>query len=60
MVIVGNKIDLKANEKVKEYEGEKFALNNKAIFHLTSAANGDGINELFEKIGKIIWIELDK
>ena len=43
-----------ANAKVTENEGKEFARKNNAIFHLTSAANGNGINELFEKIGKML------
>ena len=53
-VIVGNKSDLLQSAKVTEFEGKEFARKNKAIFHLTSAANGNGINELFENIGKMI------
>ena len=39
---------------VTENEGEKLALENEAIFYLVSSANGDGVNELFETMGKII------
>ena len=54
LVIVGNKNDLYANKNVKDIEGKELARKNNAIFHLTSAANGNGINELFEKIGRVI------
>ena len=52
--IVGNKMDLIKNRKVPEIEAQNFAKKNNCIFHSTSAANGDGIKELFEKIGKMI------
>jgi len=52
IIIVGNKNDIQINEKVSEFEVKEFSNQNNAIFHLTSAANGNGINELFEKIGK--------
>lgn len=54
LIIVGNKIDLYDSMMVTEIEGEKFAMENEAIFYLVSSANGEGINELFETIGKII------
>ena len=38
--------------EVREEEGKKFADENDAIFQLTSAKDGSGINELFEEIGK--------
>ena len=40
--------------KVTEVEGEKLAMDNHAYFFLVSSATGDGINELFEMIGKIV------
>ena len=52
IIIVGNKNDIQINEKVSEFEVKEFSNQNNTIFHLTSAANGNGINELFEKIGK--------
>ena len=52
IVIVGNKNDILTNEKVNEFKVKEFSNQNNAIFHLTSAANGNGINELFEIIGK--------
>ena len=54
MVIVGNKNDLYKNKKVPDIEAQNFAKRNNCIFHLTSAANGNGIKELFEKIGKMV------
>ena len=42
--------------EVREEEGKKFADENDAIFQLTSAKDGSGINELFEEIGKkFLW-----
>ena len=52
IIIVGNKNDIQTNGKVNEFEVKEFSNQNNVIFHLTSAANGNGINELFEKIGK--------
>ena len=47
VAIVGNKADLYLEEKVKEEEGRNFAKEKNAIFALTSAKTGDGIEELF-------------
>ena len=47
-------MDLIKNRKVPEIEAQNFAKKNNCIFHSTSAANGDGIKELFDKIGKMI------
>ena len=53
IIIVGNKNDIQTNENVNEFEVKDFSNQNNVFFHLASAANGNGINELFEKIGKI-------
>ena len=52
VAIVGNKADLYLNEKVKEEQGRSFAKEKNAIFALTSAKTGDGIEELFADLLK--------
>ena len=47
LAVVGNKLDLFEKKQVTEDEGEKFAHGINAIFMLTSAKTGDGIEELF-------------
>ena len=50
--MVGNKSDMYEFEQVEESEAQSLAKSLNGIFHLTSAKNGEGIEELFEKIGK--------
>ena len=52
--VVGNKSDLYENEQVSDKEGKKFAKEINAIFKLTSALSNNGIDRLFEAIGKKI------
>ena len=54
LVLVGNKADLIEKEEVSEKEAEEYAKNIGAIFKITSAAKGMGIEELFNTIGKEI------
>ena len=49
--VAANKLDLFDKQQVSEEEGKKFAEEINAIFEITSAYNGVGIDELFEKIG---------
>ena len=50
-MLVANKSDLFDQEKVKEEEAKEYAKNNGMIFHVTSAYNGIGVEELFKHIG---------
>ena len=53
MGLTGSKCDLfEKNEKISEEEARNFANENDAVFKLTSAMSGSGIDELFEEIGK--------
>ena len=54
IAIVGNKSDLYEYEEVSEDEAKEFAKSIKAIYQQTSACNGSGVNELFDKIGNKI------
>jgi small GTP-binding protein len=45
--LVGNKLDLDYNRKVKKEDAEKYANEHNYIFQEVSALNGDGIQELF-------------
>jgi small GTP-binding protein len=51
--ICGNKSDLVLNEKVDEQKARKFADSNNCEFTLTSAKNGNGIYEIFQKLGRL-------
>ena len=56
--VAANKLDLFDKQQVSEEEGKKFAKEINAIFEITSAYNGVGIDELFEKIGmKLVGLE---
>jgi small GTP-binding protein len=50
--VAANKSDLYLKEQVKEEDGREFAKKIGAFFKLTSAKNGEGINELFQTITK--------
>ena len=58
IAIVANKSDLYEEQQVANETGEEFAKEIGAIFVSTSAQNGNGIKDLFYKIGeKIIEFE---
>ena len=48
--MVGNKSDNYEFEKVEEIEAKSLAKKLNGIFHLTSAKNGNGVEELFKRI----------
>ena len=50
--MVGNKYDNYEYEQVQEIEGKHLSKHLNAIFHLTSAKTGSGVDELFTKIGR--------
>jgi small GTP-binding protein len=50
--IIGNKIDLNKYKKVDDDEIKKFSEKIGADYVFTSAKNGVGINEIFDKLGK--------
>ena len=50
--IAANKSDLFNKEQISEEEGVEFANSLDAVFKLTSAFQGSGINELFQKLGE--------
>ena len=52
--VVGNKLDRKEKQKVKDDVAEEFAKSIGAIFESVSAKNNTGIKELFKKISEKI------
>ena len=52
IALVGNKYDNYEYEEVQEIEAKHLSKHLNAIFHLTSAKTGSGVDELFEKIGR--------
>ena len=52
IAVVGNKYDNYEYEQVQEIEGKHLSKHLNAIFHLTSAKTGSGVDELFTKIGR--------
>jgi len=60
LVVIGNKIDDVENRKVKTEEGQALATNLNAVYYgETSAATGEGINEVFNKIAEFDITQLD-
>ena len=56
MVLIGNKVDLENNRKVKKEEGENLKKINKFdLFMETSAKTGFNTKELFIEIGKMLY-----
>ena len=53
LAVVGNKSDCYEQEKVNEEKAREFAKEIGAIFRLTSAKDGVGINELFDDLIKL-------
>ena len=49
---MGNKSDLFDDEEVTEVEGKEFADKIGAVFSITSALRGIGIEDLFRNLGK--------
>lgn len=54
IAIAANKNDLDEKRQVDNNEGEKFAKEKGAIFVSTSAKNGNGIEDLFKRVGRKI------
>ena len=52
--VVANKNDMYMEEEIKNTEGENLAKQYNGIFQITSAKEGYGINELFEKITDVM------
>ena len=52
IVVVGNKYDNYEFEQVEDIQGKHLAKQFNGMFHSTSAKTGQGIEELFQKIGK--------
>jgi small GTP-binding protein len=50
IAIAGNKSDLTAEHQVTEEEGRTFARGKKAIFAVTSARTGSGVEEFFDEL----------
>lgn len=50
LAVVGNKNDLFEKEAVNEQEARDFAESIEAVFALISCKNGEGIDELFERL----------
>ena len=54
IIIVGNKSDLYEYEAVDENEVKEYCKSIDALYQQTSAQSGEGVNELFNMIGKEI------
>lgn len=53
-MVVGNKLDLEAQRTVSTEEGMIFARENGLGFKETSAKNGEGVNEVFQDLTRVI------
>ena len=58
LILIGNKCDLAP--KVQENEGKQMAEENNVPFFLTSAKTGDGIDEAFEHLARMILEDREK
>ena len=56
LAVVANKIDLYADQKISNEDGQKFADSIGAIFQTTSALSDSGMTQLFNNIGKTYLI----
>ena len=52
MVVAGNKNELSEQKEISDEEVEEWAKSIGAVFFSISAKNGNGINEMFEYIGR--------
>jgi small GTP-binding protein len=50
--VVGNKIDLEDSIVIEDVQAQRFADVHNAQFFKVSAATGDGLDQLFERIAK--------
>ena len=49
LILIGNKSDLEENRVITRERGEELAMENKMMFFETSALNGNGVEEAFQK-----------
>ena len=59
VLLVGNKIDLKNDQEVTSEEGHSIAENFKLPIVECSACTGENINEIFNKIGRMMLEEIN-
>ena len=55
--IVGNKSDMYVDEKISKPEVEEYAKSINGTYRCVSALSGNGINELFECVGKTLLLD---
>ena len=55
--IVGNKSDMYIDEKISKQEVEEYAKSVNGTYRYVSALSGNGINELFECVGKTLLLD---
>src|SRR6056297_2739766 len=53
-IVIGNKIDLKANQAISEKQAGAYAKNVGAPLLLTSAKTGEGVEDAFKELIKLI------
>jgi GTPase SAR1 family protein len=58
-ILVGNKCDMKKEQQVETWEGEKFASEHDLLFVEVSALNGDNIEEAFVKCAGCILTKIE-
>ncbi|KAF8820364.1 Ras family protein [Cardiosporidium cionae] len=59
IVIVGNKIDLKEDRHISFLQGSTLALENETAFAETSALTGEGVEDVFLRVGQMILSKIE-
>ena len=54
LILIGNKSNLEKQRAIQKESGEELAQENKKLFFETSALNGNGIEEAFQKSIEVI------
>lgn len=60
IIVVGNKSDLKDRRQVSFLEASGYAQENGILFLETSAITGDGVEEVFSKVARVVLNKIEE